>query len=364
MKSGNLWDIFCRVIDNYGDIGVCWRLAVGLAARGQQVRLWVDDASALRWMALGGAAGVEVKTWGDARHTEGLLLGDVLIEAFGCEVEPRFKAAFISKQASSPDPRRWINLEYLSAEDYVERCHGLPSPVLGASGQRVQKYFFYPGFTHRTGGLLREPDLSLRQTCFERDVWLRQHAIPCSGERLISLFCYEPAALSGLLAQLANDALPTRLLVTAGRATAAVKRSMAQMNDATPAWNHGQQVALTYLPPLSQDDFDQLLWSSDLNFVRGEDSLVRALWANKPFVWQIYPQTDDAHHLKLEAFLQLIEAPASLRQWHQLWNGVHTGPLSALALAEWQHVVSKARTRQWAEEDLVTKLVHFALKNR
>jgi hypothetical protein len=21
------WDIFCRVIDNFGDIGVCWRLA-------------------------------------------------------------------------------------------------------------------------------------------------------------------------------------------------------------------------------------------------------------------------------------------------------------------------------------------------
>ena len=55
------WDIFCQVIDNFGDIGVCWRLAADLAARGHQVRLWVDDASALHWMAPQGAAGVEVR---------------------------------------------------------------------------------------------------------------------------------------------------------------------------------------------------------------------------------------------------------------------------------------------------------------
>ncbi len=57
------WDIFCRVIDNFGDIGVCWRLATQLAGQGQQVRLWVDDASALQWMAPEGCPGVEVRAW-------------------------------------------------------------------------------------------------------------------------------------------------------------------------------------------------------------------------------------------------------------------------------------------------------------
>ena len=32
-----LWDIFCQVIDNHGDVGVCWRLARELAARGHTV---------------------------------------------------------------------------------------------------------------------------------------------------------------------------------------------------------------------------------------------------------------------------------------------------------------------------------------
>ncbi|MEO7887531.1 MAG: elongation factor P maturation arginine rhamnosyltransferase EarP, partial [Polaromonas sp.] len=47
MNRSLQWDIFCKVIDNFGDIGVCWRLAADLASRGHKVRLWVDDASAL-----------------------------------------------------------------------------------------------------------------------------------------------------------------------------------------------------------------------------------------------------------------------------------------------------------------------------
>ena len=45
------WDVFCRVIDNHGDLGVCWRLACHLAALGSAVRLWVDHATDLQWMA-------------------------------------------------------------------------------------------------------------------------------------------------------------------------------------------------------------------------------------------------------------------------------------------------------------------------
>ena len=66
-----------------------------------------------------------------------------------------------------------------------------------------------------------------------------------------------------------------------------------------------------------------MLWACDVNFVRGEDSLVRALWAGKPLVWHIYPQHDDAHDAKLEAFLDWLQAPASLRAFHRRleWPG-------------------------------------------
>ncbi|HAY11461.1 MAG TPA: elongation factor P maturation arginine rhamnosyltransferase EarP, partial [Thauera sp.] len=43
------WEIFCQVVDNFGDIGVCLRIARDLADRdGKRVRLWVDD-----WTVLG-----------------------------------------------------------------------------------------------------------------------------------------------------------------------------------------------------------------------------------------------------------------------------------------------------------------------
>jgi hypothetical protein len=57
---------------------------------------------------------------------------------------------------------------------------------------------------------------------------------------------------------------------------------------------------------LSQEDYDRLLWSCDLNIVRGEDSWIRAHWAARPFIWQPYPQSEGAHRIKLEAFLKRI----------------------------------------------------------
>jgi uncharacterized repeat protein (TIGR03837 family) len=360
--NGNLWDIFCRVIDNYGDIGVCWRLAVGLAERGERVRLWVDDASALEWMAPEGAQGVEVRPWTQPIPTDDLPMGDLLIEAFGCEIAPEFIAAYAEKMRATGRKAVWINLEYLSAEGFAERSHGLPSPVMAGPGAGLTKHFFYPGFTAGTGGLLREPDLLERQARFDRTAWLRQLGIEFQDERFVSLFCYEPPALGELLDNLAGDPQPSRLLVTAGRATAAVKACMEYKNSSQPLWNKRKALSFSYLPALTQSGFDHLLWASDLNFVRGEDSLVRALWAGKPFVWQIYPQHDDAHHSKLEAFLNVLNAPPSLRAFHHVWNGVGQSVLPALALPQWQQTVTSARTLQLQRDDLVTQIMRFVLK--
>lgn len=364
MKTGNLWDIFCRVIDNYGDIGVCWRLATGLAARGQRVRLWLDDASALRWMAPEGDPGVDVMPWAQASQIDGFTVGDVLLEAFGCEIAPEFLAAYADKTAATGQKGLWINLEYLSAESFVERSHGLPSPVMTGPGAGLRKHFFYPGFTDATGGLLREPDLVTRQARFDSIAWLQALAIECRGERLISLFCYEPPALDELLGQLALDPQPSRLLVTAGRTAAAVSACIESKNSAQASWNKRAQLSFSYLPALSQRDFDCLLWACDLNFVRGEDSLVRALWADKPFIWQPYPQTDNVHQDKLKALLDMLDAPSSLRTFHAVWNGFNQATLPAIVLSEWQQTVSQARARQLQQEDLVTRIIQFALKNR
>lgn len=353
------WDIFCRVIDNFGDIGVSWRLACDLARRAQCVRLWVDDPSPLAWLAPQGAAGVEVRRWSEPLDLRGVAAGDALVEAFGCDVPQPFVAIFSEAArtrcaCACGNFRAWINLEYLSAEPFAESAHALPSPVQHGAGAGLTKHFFYPGFTPRSGGLIREPDLRARQARFDRERWLAALGIEAQDRRLVSLFCYEPPALAALLERLASsDAQRTLLLVTRGRAAAAV-RSL--MRDA----NARGALDIVYLPWLAQRDFDHLLWACDVNFVRGEDSLVRALWAARPFVWQIYPQHDGAHAAKLDAFLDRLDAPAALIELHRAWNGLScSAALSLPDLDIWREFALAARARLLEQDDLTTRLLRF-----
>jgi uncharacterized repeat protein (TIGR03837 family) len=346
------WDLFCSVIDNYGDIGVCWRLAADLGARGESVRLWVDDPTALAWMAPDGAMGVEVLRWTGLQPA--VVPGDVVIEAFG--IDP--PAAFVRRMALADKPPVWINLEYLSAEDYVERCHGLPSPQASGPGQGLTKWFFYPGFTPRTGGVLREPQLMQARTAFDRDEWLKsQRLTRQAGERVASLFCYEAADLAGLVRSLADQ--PTLLLLCPGPA-----RERLQAMALPPT------IRLHALPWLSQTDYDHLLWSSDLNFVRGEDSFVRAQWAGAPFVWHIYPQHDGAHAAKLDAFLDRFAASATasvhepLRTLWHAWNGLGQWPERLPAQADWTAACGHWRDGLLTQADLTSQLLRLVSQKR
>lgn len=339
------WDIFCRVIDNHGDAGVCWRVAAELAGRGDTVRLWMDDSSMLRWMAPQGAPRVEVVAW--TEPPPAAEPGDVVVEAFGCDPP----AAFVARMAAAAPPPAWLNLEYLSAEPYVERSHGLPSPVMQGPGAGLTKHFFYPGFNARTGGLLREQDLEQRRAAFDRAAWLRRWGIAAGQDTVVSLFCYEPPALPGLLAQFEAAPRTTHLLVTAGRAAQAVRAC-------APATTGS--LRLHYLPLLSQREYDELLWACDLNFVRGEDSIVRGLLAGVPCVWQIYPQEGGAHEAKLAAFLAWLQPPPDLRDFFLAWNGMSSGPLPPADPAGWRPTAAAALQRVLALPELAAGLRRFA----
>lgn len=425
------WDIFCRVIDNYGDVGVCWRLACDLAGRGDSVRLWIDEHSALRWLSDAPASlwdapppwqhqGVRILPWALAENlAPGQLatLADlapapparpaprqVLIEAFGCEIPDAYLNALAQLASGQAGPANaigphpwplWLNLEYLSAEPYVERMHRLPSPVMFGPAAGQSKTFFYPGLTPRTGGLLREPALAQRQAQFDATAWRRaflqtrpapaQAANPidqATQASWISLFAYEPACLPQWLRAWAQAAQPVQLLAAAGRSQAWLRQCWQQLGWAgaqqatasTPS-TPSTQGALTvhWLPFMPQAQFDELLWACDLNIVRGEDSLVRALWAARPFLWHIYPQHDDAHHGKLQAFMDWLQPPEHWRAALLQLNGMASAnappqpsPGSALqgaqqaSWAHWQDCARTACSRLQAQPDLATQLRAWA----
>ena len=366
------WDVFCQVIDNFGDIGVCWRLASQLAAADQRVRLWVDDASALAWMAPEGAPGVQVRSWG-ALPAADEPPTDVLVEAFGCEIAPAFIAACTDRVSAGAQKPVWINLEYLSAESWVPRHHGLPSPVLHGPAAGWTKWFYYPGFGAGTGGLLREENLIDRVQAFDRGAWRREQegGAPEQAQRWVSLFCYEPPALGDWLQQCARGAAAhTRLLVTPGRAQHAVQVAMQEISDKLGLRRLSGmpgQLHILNMNARPQPAYDELLWACDLNFVRGEDSLVRALWAGRPLVWHIYPQDDGAHGPKLGAFLDWLQAPPSLRHFHWVWNGLAPGALpivDAEVLKNWGACIRAAREHLLEQNDLLSQLLGFCASKR
>ncbi|KGF78455.1 hypothetical protein IA69_30105 [Massilia sp. JS1662] len=360
--------IFCKVVDNFGDIGICWRLARQFhGEHGIAVTLWVDDLASFRriWPAVDVDAaeqmvdGVRVLHWRDQEGTfTPADVADIVVEFFGVDIPPGYIAAM-----AQCEPRPvWINYEGLSAEEWVEGCHALPSmhPRL-----KLTKHFFFPGFTDRTGGLLRERDLLDARDRFQADAAARAGFLARLGVTeveanalTVSLFCYPHAPVAELFAAWRDGDRPVTCLVPEGVAREQVAAFVGA----------GGNLTVRVIPFLSQDDYDRLLWSCDVNFVRGEDSWVRAQWAGRPFIWHIYPQDENLHHVKLRAFLQKYAANLdSLIKFSLCWNGADEP-------AEWSTLWTSLqaelpaitkRNIEWqtlmlANGDLVSNLLDFA----
>jgi len=353
---------------------VCWRLARQLAQPpfSVNVRLWVDNLTrchALVPAILPDAAqqwheAVEVRHWRD--QTVCISPADVVIEAFACDPPADFVRAMTPETV-------WINLEYLSAEPWVENYHGLPSPQPGG----LRKWFFFPGFTTKTGGLLRESHLLARRADWQADPqkrWalLRALRLPDAAlqtlrqpdARQILLFCYPHAPVAALLQGLMAQASPAVVLACPGT-----------IHEAHKILVRGSQVQVCDIPFVAQDRFDTLLWGSDLNCVRGEDSLVRALWAARPLLWQLYPQAENAHLEKLAAWLTRAPYAAHVATLIRAWNAAPSpdanqltdllsASLAPAAYAQWQ-----AAAQHWShtlaqQDDLATALMAFCANKR
>jgi uncharacterized repeat protein (TIGR03837 family) len=413
-------DIFCRVVDNYGDIGVTWRLARQLVDEyGFDVRLFVDDLASVEKIVGGGqyrkfvdgSAIPSIIHWKSApdgefgseesfskppkpvrgtrggvsdcmqsaaerrKHMQVLSLvephslhqnqlltkqpfdklrangglseslnvtqpADIVIEAFACELP----APYIHNMAARAAKPIWLNLEYLSAEPWVAEHHLLPSPHPRLD---LTKHFFFPGFTDKTGGLIREK--SIQATPFS--------ATPAPTK--IFAFGYDSPHSRALLSVIANTECIANITIAEGALADASK--------------HLPKCRVT--PFVPQPDFDRVLAAHDFCWVRGEDSFVRAQYAGKPFIWQIYPQDDGAHLVKLQAFLDLYcagmsrECADAVRALN-VWLSDESVPASKApwqnALTHWQEWQQHAHHWQktlLAQTDLATKLVSFYQKS-
>lgn len=327
------WDVFCRVIDNYGDAAVCWRIAQQLSAEhGGRVRLWIDALAPLHALcpeisvdaARQTVAGVEVCRW-DASAACGKP-ADIVVDAFGAGLPGDYVTAMAGRAPRS----LWIILEYLSAEAWVGAHHRMPSPHPRLP---LERHFFFPGLVPGTGGVLREAGYTRRRAAFEADASARSGFWRASGfappdrqATVVSLFGYANPATAALLQAWADGETPVLAAVTTSALRGAVGELFGKAALDGQTLKRGC-LEVRFLPFMPQARYDELLWACDWNFVRGEDSFVRAQLAGRPLVWQIYPQAERAHEAKLEAFMDLYCAglerglgEAFRRVW-RAWNG-------------------------------------------
>ncbi|HEY2629492.1 MAG TPA: elongation factor P maturation arginine rhamnosyltransferase EarP [Usitatibacter sp.] len=370
------WDVFCRVVDNFGDVGFSWRFARQLAREhGKVVRLYIDDLTVLSKLRpeihgsydMQRLEGVEVLRIRDDAEVDSV--ADVVVETFGCDPPP----AYVESMAQRDPKPRWINLEYLSAEDWVEGSHALPSPNPRLP---LVKHFFFPGFTAKTGGLLREESLLRRRDEFQADQGAQAAfwrsivgEVPAADVLKVSLFTYAGAPVEGLARSCAQGAAPVWLVAPEGVAATMLE----SLN--LPA-RAREAIRCFTIPFLPQDRYDLLLWACDVNFVRGEDSFVRAQWAARPFAWHVYPTDDDAHWIKMEAFLARYCAEldrgqtAAVAGLWEAWNRGEANPFAKPALPDsWGQFTARQEAltqhaRRWCAElatrrDLAAELVDF-----
>lgn len=355
-------DIFCDVIDNYGDAGFSLRLARALLKKDISVCFYCNNLKTLRSIMSHDDLknpSLRLRSWPSYAD---YVPSETVIEAFSCRLPEELNDRL--RQACS----LVIELDYLTAEKFAEDCHGLSS-----SSDGIDSYFFFPGFTSKTGGVIFEEEFAEKIREHRQDV--------CNPEKMkLSLFSYENPRLQDLLSALKSSSFKPEITVFEGRALNNLNKvCQSDLKAGDSMIFGGLQVHARAM--CSQPEYDEILLSSDLNLVRGEESVVRAMLSGKPFLWHIYVQDEGAHLIKLNSFFDRIaeycaadaaskEVVEKLRALHLFYNGSPDTPeipdeiFTKEFMHSWRRVCESWSEHLLSLGSLTDNLLKFIKKHR
>lgn len=335
-------DMFCRVIDNFGDAGVSWRLARMLAEECRwTVRLIIDDAHVLtrivpeaRTCAL---PRLSVCDWSDAdprlpfSSWDGTA-ADVVVELFSCRLPDVYEAAVAERVRTRPCAV--YALDYLTAESYAEQGNGLPSPH---PRYGYDKTFLFPGFSDKTSGINRERGLAEKMSPERRALvgpaLLRSLGADPQHPFTLYFFTYPEMPVERFAQMLLEDGRPLQILAAPGKASE-------RLETALKAAGSEHAVRFVQAPMVPQDVFDDVLLSCRAALIRGEDSVLRAQLAGIPMIWTLYPQSEETHLVKLAAFASLytqVLPEAARSAWLDVEAFVNNAPAAENVWTKWRN---------------------------
>lgn len=300
--------ILCKVVDNYGDIGVAYRLAKALSSINPSMRITLVCSNLKSFSLMASGIDPSKKTqsyiykgtewtiidWNESEDFKYKALPfPVILECFQCG-----RPDWLEQMLFAPNPGQIfhiLNVEYLTAEPYADDFHLLKSYTRSAN---VKKVFFMPGFTTKTGGLIlnrpEKPSSRISAICSEKadfNILFFAYKRDCAPIiKAIARFQKEKRR--------ANGSFETCVFIAAGQ-------SAEPFMDAYK--KAGRPFKIAELPFLQQEEWDFLLTQMDFNFVRGEDSLSRAALSGIPHIWNAYIQDDDYQLVKVDALLERMK---------------------------------------------------------
>ena len=272
--------VLCKVVDNYGDIGVCWRMCRRLKKIAPQntISLVVDNFESfgkieprvIRQNVIARSEatrqsiqieGIDIYNWNDDYNCHKVFYANdgerlsIILECFQCG-RPDWMEKILFEEKLQRTVQI-IMIDYLTAEKYAEDFHCLKSLTRSA---KVQKVNFMPGFTPKTGGLIID------------DEW--SHLPQWNEKGPVLVFTYTMG--KGLLENVGS------------------LRSLSL----------SKGPLLKPLPFMPQPEWDKMMQQCSALIIRGEESMSRACLSGIPFIWQAYPQSEEYQLVKVKALLE------------------------------------------------------------
>ena len=316
--------VLCKVVDNFGDIGVVFRLCRALSElkKNLEIRLVVSNLDSFAKISKGIDStktfqefrGWKVFDWNDSALCKKEFSKnppEFILECFQCGRPEWLEELLFSPQFNLNV--QIVNVEYLTAESWADDFHLLKS---GTRSAKIKKINFMPGFTKKTGGLILDKN-------FMRCLSEKKFALNLVKQNLdkkilsedfsdsfkILIFSY-PKNFDFLASAIKEFSFLKKIIVfvASGAGADSAKISLKKF-----------KVNFICLPFMQQEVWDAFLSLMDFSFVRGEDSFSRCCLFGNPFIWNIYPQEEEFHIVKLNAFLQKIKIP-QIEKFSFLYN--------------------------------------------
>lgn len=316
--------VLCKVVDNFGDIGVVFRLCRALSElkKNLEIRLVVSNLDSFAKISKGIDStktfqefrGWKVFDWNDnalCKKEFSKNPPEFILECFQCGRPEWLEELLFSPQFNLNV--QIVNVEYLTAESWADDFHLLKS---GTRSAKIKKINFMPGFTKKTGGLILDKNfmcclsekkfaLNLVKQNLDKKILSEDF----SDSFKILIFSY-PKNFDFLASAIKEFSFLKKIIVfvASGAGADSAKISLKKF-----------KVDFICLPFMQQEVWDAFLSLMDFSFVRGEDSFSRCCLFGNPFIWNIYPQEEEFHIVKLNAFLQKIKIP-QIEKFSFLYN--------------------------------------------